>query len=164
MATLTKSGLPDSHPLCTAAPNDVPLSYVDDAGVYQLNKWVSTGIAAPAAPRITANSSGAVVRDAYGNALGGIRTPYVDVPVATETGYGNFPNGQPQSFFNGFFCFLIGTKTPFSSSQLAALYPNHGSYVSQVAADTNQAVANGFVLPFDGSQIVSSAAQSSVGK
>ena len=67
----------------------------------------------------------AVVRDADGNALGGIRTPAIDAPVSTLTGEGN-----PSSIF----CILFGQEVPFTAEQLGALYADDAAYVAAVTA------------------------------
>ena len=49
--------------------------------------------------------TGALVLDGNGNALGGIRSPHLDVPVATLRGTGNSPAGGGGINF----CALFGT-------------------------------------------------------
>jgi Alpha/beta hydrolase domain len=63
------------------------------------------------------------VHDANGIALGGIRLPKGDGPVALNNG----TNG-PASLTNplSVFCILYGTHAPFDESKLASLYPTHG--------------------------------------
>lgn len=54
------------------------------AALDNLVRWIDKGVAAPRAPRIeTLDEGRTVVRDAHGKAKGGVRTPYLDVPVAT---------------------------------------------------------------------------------
>jgi hypothetical protein len=60
------------------------------------------------------------------------------------------------------FCFLFGTTTPFTSAQLKALYPTHGSYVSRVAAAAEIARLQGFLLPAGVRRIIQAAAESNV--
>jgi hypothetical protein len=84
------------------------------------------------------------MRDGYGNALGGIRTPYVDVPVATLSGEGNA--GGPN---NGVFCGLFGRTQLFSKVQLSKLYSNNAGFASKVSTSLNQTLQNGFLLQPD---------------
>jgi hypothetical protein len=84
-----------------------------------------------------------------------VRTPAVDAPVATLTGLGN-AGASPV-------CFLLGTTTPLSASQLASLYPLHSDYVAAVARSAADAVRKGFLLPADALQIDAAAAGSQVG-
>jgi hypothetical protein len=108
------------------------------------------------APRldVAAGPPPTIMQDAHGNALGGIRTPQVDVPIATLSGAG--PSGAS-------FCFLFGTTTPFDSTTLASLYPKHSKYVSAVKKAKNAAVKAGFILKVDAAEIASAAAKSTVG-
>ncbi len=59
-------------------------TYVMDAAFANLTRWVRDGAAPPKAARISVENGGTpqarVVRDQYGNAVGGYRTPYLDVP------------------------------------------------------------------------------------
>ena len=95
------------------------------------------------------------VRDAYGNVLGGIRTPQVDAPIATLSGQGQM---------GMLFCLLFGTTTPFDAATLAALYPSHDAYVSAFDAATKRAVRAGFILEPDAELMEAAAAASAIGK
>ena len=111
----------------------------------------------PVAPRLQTTGASPVVfaTDANGNVLGGIRTPAVDAPVATLSG---LPQGGSQ------FCFLFGTTVPFTPSQLAALYPNHGQFVSAWVEATKSARKAGSSSTADAKEIQSAAVQSDIGK
>jgi hypothetical protein len=92
------------------------------------------------------------VLDQYGNAVGGVRTPYLDVPIWTyHMGGGTV-----------FTCRVLGYKTPLSQDVIQQLYPQHGTYVSQVAQDTQRLVKEGFIPSYDASNIVTQAAQAAV--
>ena len=60
-------------------------------------------------------------------------------------------------------CFLLGTTTPLSTAQLAALYPLHSDYVAAVARSAASDVREGFLLPADALQIDQDAAGSVTG-
>ena len=73
--------------------NNGPQKYVMRTVVRLLRDWVGNGTAPPhQKPLEIAN--GAILRDAHGNALGGVRAPPLDVPVATITGEGYSPIGK----------------------------------------------------------------------
>ena len=95
------------------------------------------------------------VRDAYGNVLGGARSPQVDSPVAALTGQSG---GGPS------FCFLFGTTAPFSAAQLINLYPSHSQFVSAWTRAVRRDVASGFIVRSDGAELVHSAAVSPIGR
>ena len=96
-----------------------------------------------------------IARDANGNVTSGIRTPQVDVPIATLSG-----EGQSGSIV----CALFGTTLPFDAATLAALYADHAAYVAAFDAATDQAVQAGFILPPDAELMKAAAAQSDIGK
>ena len=142
---------------CDSPINSWAAHYVLDAAVYHLNRWVTRGIAPPVAPRfqITKTSPLVFATDAHGNALGGIRTPAVDVPVATLTG--TPPGGTG-------FCFLFGTTTPFTPAQMTALYPTHRSFVTAWTRATKSAQGAGFLVTADAKELVAAAAHSDIGR
>lgn len=146
---------------CNAPFNTGEEHYVIDAAETALNRWVTTGIPPATAPRMQVNTSGSApvfVTDADGNVLGGVRTPAVDVPVATLSGLGNSGVGQ-----FGFFCSLLGTTTPFSAAKLAARYPTHSQFVSAWTTDTIRNQVAGFITPADAAQLINAATKSTVG-
>ena len=108
---------------CALPVNAGPQHYVLSAALYRLHRWSRAGRAQGAsAPRLEITGDPpTIARDAHGNALGGIRTAQVDVPVAALSGLG-------QS--GGAFCSIFGTTTPFDAATLATLYPSHEAYVS----------------------------------
>ena len=130
---------------CESPINDGPGHWVLKAAFRALDNWIRTGEPAPTAERIPRLDDGSdVQRDEHGNAIGGIRTPYVDVPVATFSG-----GGQTGSSF----CGAFGTTALFDAATLAALYPTRQDYVDAMDAATDSAVAQGFILPEDGELI-----------
>jgi len=141
---------------CTSAANSGPQHWVLDAAISALNHWVRTGTPPPHAPRLelTTGPRPAIRRDSFGNALGGIRTPELDVPIAALTG--SAPAGSTLT------CGLFGSTTPFAPATLMSLYPTHAEYVAKFDAATQRAVKAGFILPADASQIDAAAAASSV--
>jgi hypothetical protein len=129
-----------------AIVNNGPEHFVANAALRSLRDWVENGTSPPSgAPRDTAN--GAIIRDGHGNALGGVRTPQVDVPIATLTGEGDGLNG---------FTF------PFDTATMGALFPTHGAYVSMFMQDTRHTLDGGFITPEGARQMRTDAAQSTV--
>lgn len=139
---------------CSAQPNSGQERYAMDEAVVQLNRWARGGVAALSVPRIEINN-GKYVTDKFGNALGGLRTPAVQVPVATLTGLGN-SGANP-------LCFLLGTTTPLTDAQLNTLYPNHAVYVLAVVRAAAKDVRAGLMQPADALQIDGAAATSQIG-
>jgi hypothetical protein len=144
---------------CADPYNDGQEHYVLDAAMSALTRWADGGPAPAHSPQLVVNSSGTdYVRDALGNAIGGIRTPSVDAPVSTLSGIDNPPAGPGV----GSFCLLFGTTTPFTTAQLKTLYPTHRNYVSQVTISAETAERQGFLLRGGVREIIHAAAKSNV--
>ncbi|KPM54709.1 hypothetical protein ACG83_14705 [Frankia sp. R43] len=128
---------------CGALINDGPLHVVVKAALHALDGWLTTGQPPAAAPRITTDDGlfPSVRRDADGIALGGVRTPPVDVPAVVLSGDPG-PKLSP-------ICLLIGSTKPLDASRLAALYPSRADYEQRYAAGIEAAIGAGFVLTDD---------------
>ena len=142
---------------CATPVNAGPATYVLRTAIHDLVRWVAVGTPPPHGSRLVRSrtaSPDSIARDEGGIARGGIRTPQVDAPVAALTGTGGSGAG---------FCFLFGTTTPWSPSQLAARYVDHAAFVRTWNAATERAVRDGFIEPADAPPIKAAAAQSDVG-
>jgi len=140
---------------CGKPINTGPQHFVVKAAMAALDNWLRNGIAPSYADRLeTAGSPAAFVKDSLGNVLGGVRTPYVDAPIAMLSG-----EGQTDSVF----CSLYGTTELFDSTQLASLYPDHATYVAAVNDSVDNAIGAGFLLQPDGDLIKTWAQDSPVG-
>jgi Alpha/beta hydrolase domain len=141
---------------CAAPVNNGPHHETFQAALHQLVSWVRTGTAPPAAPRLqlSTSESGAVTiaRDEHGDALGGVRTPPVDVPVATLSG-DPVPGGP-------MLCNLFGSTTPFDAATITQLYPTPATYRAEYQAAADRAVAAGFLLTPDAQQMLAAAGES----
>jgi hypothetical protein len=137
--------------------NNGPQHFVDKAGIHGLNHWLVDGTPPPTGTLLQLNSANSgYVLDANGNAEGGIRTPYVDVPVARYSGV--------ETQGGGFICNLFGETVPFTPDQLATLYPNHQDYVAKVTASAASAQQAGFLLAQEAATMVSDATAAPVPK
>jgi hypothetical protein len=105
-----------------------------------LDRWVRDGAAPPKADRIETDAAGAAVRDEYGNARGGIRTPLVDVPVDTHSG---------ASAGGSIACILFGSTQPLTDAELAQRYDSRAAYQQEYEAALDAAIDAGFVLAGD---------------
>ncbi|ONH27151.1 alpha/beta hydrolase domain-containing protein [Pseudofrankia asymbiotica] len=128
---------------CGLPVNDGPMHVVAKAALRALLRWVSTGTAPVVAPRFEVDTTGTpqIRRDADGIALGGIRTPPVEVPIAVLSGAPG-PNSSV-------ICLLLGSTRALSASRLTQLYPNKADYQRRYDAATTAAIKAGFVLPED---------------
>ena len=141
---------------CGAAINNGPMYIVADAVLHSLDDWVSTGKLPPKAPRLelTNGNNGAARRDADGIALGGIRTPPVDVPVDVLSGIPG-PNSD-------LLCILLGSTKALPATRLAQLYPSRSVYQQRYGADADKVIKAGFVLAADRDALIAFAQPSRI--
>jgi hypothetical protein len=126
--------------VCVAAGASFPMRYAVNAAIDYLNRWDGgKRHAPPLGPRYAFDAEGLLARDAYDNALGGIRYPPVDVPVASYVSTA---------------CQLGGFTVPFTEAQLLALYPTHADYFCRMQAATQQSVLAGYLLPEDAADLM----------
>ena len=141
---------------CSRPINSGPQHFVLNAAFAALDRWARTGKPPPRAPRlrVAADPPRTITRDARGNALGGIRSPQVDVPIAAFTGEQN----------GAIICRLLGTTTLFDAATLTSLYPSHRAYVARFDKATRNAVRAGFLLKPDAKLLKRWARGSNVGR
>ena len=127
--------------------------YVAQAALAHLVRWARGGAAPPRAPRlaIDADLSGFQL-DERGNVRGGIRTPWVDVPVAVLSGLGQV--GEV-------FVVLFGQTLPFDEATLAEQYPGGaGEYLERFEASLDATIEAGFLLAENRAEFLEVAASS----
>ena len=84
--------------------------------------------------------------DAHGIAAGGVRTPWVDVPMARTSG--TAPDETPMSF-------LFGSGELFDAATLNSLYPGGSAeYLARFTEALDRAIAAGFLLAADRTEIL----------
>ncbi len=126
--------------------------YVVEAAFSSLDRWVRTGRPPAKAPRIQLSdgSPPALVLDANGLAKGGIRTPWVDVPIARTSGVGNGGNIMAS---------LFGSGEVFDAATVARLYPGgKADYLRRFGSALDSAIRAGFILAADRREILELAA------
>jgi hypothetical protein len=130
--------------------NSGPQHWVLDTALNEMNAWMTSGTPpATGAPLVLSDAGSGLAKDTEGNALGGVRTAAVDVPIATYSG-----QSQPSA---GILCSLFGSTTPLPAAQLLALYPTHDDYVTKVTMATSAAQQAGFILAADAPLVVQEA-------
>ena len=151
-------GTPGPYNGCNHPPlSRVPSEYVQNALYDHMTRWLKDGTPPPTAPPITVAADGErpyIVRDAFFNALGGIRLAEHDVATAVNSGE-NTGSG---------FCFLTGWHEAFDKTRLAALYSTHSSYVSAVRAATEKNLKAGYIVKADADKTIAAAERSDIGK
>ncbi len=120
--------------------------------------WISKGVAPPRAARIELEADGRTVkRDANANAVGGVRSVFVDVPTASIMPTSLAPGGVVMNP-----CAYAGYQLDFARDKLQQLYRTHAAYVQQVTKDTNTLVRERFLLPERARALVAAARDSNV--
>ena len=122
-------------------------TYVLDAAFTHLTRWVRDGVAPPKAARISVEGAGTpqarIVRDQFGNAVGGVRTPYLDVPIAT---YHTTTKGET-------FCPELGRAEPFPWGRLATVHGTPQNYATKVSQSVDRLVKERWLTESDGKKI-----------
>lgn len=120
--------------------------YVHHAALQHLEAWARSGVPPPSAPLLSGDAATGIVRNRYGIALGGVRTPWVDCPAQVFSG----ENGE-----RGEFEALFGCTLPLPPGAVAKLYPGGAAdYLAEFAAALRRSTAAGFLLEADGLEIL----------
>jgi hypothetical protein len=126
------------------------MTYALDAAYANLTRWVRTGTPAPRAERVAVENGGTpqarVVLDQYGNAVGGVRTPYLDVPTST---YYTSTKGPG-------LCGNLAHKEDFDWARLDSLYNSPAIYAAKLSTSVDQLVRNRWLTESDGRKIKAS--------
>jgi hypothetical protein len=131
---------------CTLPVTDFNAGAFTALGLQHLIAWIADGKVPPHASPIevdgnTDGDNSLLALDQYGNAKGGVRNVWVDVPVAT---YGVMGKGKTQA--QDRLCQLAGTEVPLPTATLKALYKNKSDYESKVTKRLNEVVKKGWFL------------------
>ncbi len=101
--------------------------------------WLDKGIPMPHAPRVTraAGAPDGLARDRFGNALGGLRLPWMDEPDARYVGAISAKNP------------LEGGMMPFSEAQMKELYGSKEAYQARLDKRLEQMAKDRWIAPQD---------------
>ena len=149
---IERTGRPLPPTSCNEGPRSrFPSRIFFDAVLRNLDRWVTAGVAPPHAAPISV-TGGRPELDRFGNVVGGLRSPYLDVPTSTWFG----------SSTGASFCFIAGHEAPFDHPTLRSLYPSHGAYVRAVVGDTARLVRGRTITGYDGLDLIREAAHADV--
>jgi alpha/beta hydrolase family protein len=132
---------------CTLPVTDFPAGAFTAMGLNHLVDWIAKGKTPPHAPPIAvdrdaANDGSLLALDEHGNAKGGVRNVWVDVPIAT---YGVMGKGKTTA--QDRLCQLGGTEVPLSDTVLKKLYSSKDDYARRVEQRMKQLITDGWFLP-----------------
>jgi hypothetical protein len=151
-----------------------PLSAYMSVALHHLVEWVDKGTAPPRADRVlvdrnVTNDGSLMALDEYGNPKGGIRNPYVDVPVmryAVRNAGASppVPNTPPWVALRGEaginqLCGLLGYQQPLPGEALRKLYRNKADYQAKVERRVTELTREGWSLPVYRNLILADAAK-----
>lgn len=141
---------------CLQPLSEFPIDAVASVALHHLLQWVDKGIIPPKAPRVimdlyTVNDGSLMQLDQYGNAMGGIRNTYVDVPLFKYT-MRNPPNPASTGAGSGrmqtpLLCSLSGYQTPIDAATVKKKYSTPANYVAQVEKRLKELEGQGWSLP-----------------
>jgi alpha/beta hydrolase family protein len=132
---------------CTLPVTDFPAGAFTAVGLNHLIEWIAKGKTPPHAAPIAVdqdpgNDGSHLALDEYGNAKGGVRNVWVDVPIAA---YGVFGKGKTPA--QDRLCQLAGTEVPLPAATLRKLYPGKSEYENRVNRRLAELTAEGWFLP-----------------
>jgi hypothetical protein len=141
---------------CKMPVTQFPVGAMMALGLHHAIEWADKGTVPPRAERIVVEN-GALALDASGNARGGVRSTYVDVPVAK---YSVPNNADPKpGTRDDFYCSIAGAETPLAADQLRSLYRYAEVYRSKVKQRLDELTKAGWFLPEYAGQVTGDAAK-----
>jgi hypothetical protein len=118
-----------------------------NAAFANLDRWVREGTPAPRAERIAVKNAGTpeamLETDRFGNAVGGVRSPFLEVPVATF--YATNPGPGT--------CGNLGRREAFSWEQLEKTYGSYAKYASALDQAVDRLTRERWLTEADASRI-----------
>jgi hypothetical protein len=140
--------------MCKMPVTRYPVGAMMAMALHHVIQWSDKGTLPPRADRIVVEN-GAIAVDENGNARGGVRSTYLDVPVAK---YGVPNNADPKpGTRDDFYCGIAGYETPLSADRLHTLYTNAATYRGKVQQRLGELTKAGWFLPEYASQVAGDA-------
>lgn len=119
--------------------NTLPWKPLARGAVVNLQRWMREGRSPPQGAPIATDRDGNVRRDADDNALGGIRLPYIGVPLYTFRG----------AISDGGVGSVTGWRKRFARERIASLYPTRAAYLEQFSREVARLRAEGWISAGD---------------
>jgi hypothetical protein len=141
--------------------SDARMDAVARAAYALLHRWVAAGTPPPRAERFAfAGPAGngdaqELARDERGNVLGGVRTPWVEAPVAVYRPHSTpvpgycLPSPWAPMGTAELVAWLIGHADPLPAEELRALYPTRQDYLDRYEAACARLAEQGLLLEPD---------------
>ena len=132
---------------CTLPVTSFPAGAFTALGLHHLTEWIAHGKTPPRASYIEVDQNPSadgshLALDEFGNAKGGVRNVWVDVPVAT---YGVFGKGKTTA--QDRLCQLAGTEVALPATRLGKLHGSASGYVRRIEQRLTELIRDGWFLP-----------------
>ena len=112
-----------------------------------LNRWVETGQKPPTSARVKMaeiDTVSKIAADENGNAVGGVRSPYLDDPLV------RYDAPAPGAIT----CQIAGHEAPLDSAVLAKKYKSVDAYMKRFTAGLNAMIKAGYIVPLDRAKLI----------
>lgn len=129
-------------PGCDGNGSSFPMPAFVRAALRNLFRWAEDGVAPPTAPRIALSVDDVVAEaavDRFGNAIGGVPSPFVGVPIARYEAHST----------PGPLCKLAGREVPLPYGILAERYGDVRNYLAEFTIGLDDTIRAGFLLKDD---------------
>jgi hypothetical protein len=132
---------------CDGNGSSYPMSAFVRAALRNLFRWAEDDITPPTAPRIVLEIDDVVAEaavDRFGNARGGVPSPFLDVPIARYEAHST----------PGPVCALAGREVPLPYEVLANRYGDLQTYLAEFIISLDEIIHAGFLLEDDRAAIL----------
>ena len=169
----TDRGWPTVPREIVEAKSTARIDFVARAVFEAVDHWIKDGLVPPHADRFSylpkegrairgiMEESLPLARDRDGNVLGGIRTPWVDIPTATYVPHSSpspgrclpaahAPYADPKMLAD-----LIGHMVPFAPEHLAQRYPSREAYLARYCQRAKELVEEHWLLEEEAAELCS---------
>ena len=123
------------------------LKYAFSGAVANLDVWIRKGTAPPKVEPLGVKDAGTpqatLAADEFGNGVGGVRSPYVDVPTASYFGASPGPGT----------CRELGHIVALDAARIKALYSDQKQYAAKVNQSVDRAVKERLFTEADGKKM-----------
>jgi hypothetical protein len=132
---------------CDGNGSSYPMSAFVRAALLNLFRWAEDDLAPPRAPRIVLAIDDTVAEaavDRFGNALGGVPSPFLDVPIARYEAHST----------PGPLCKLAGREVLLPHEVLATRFGDVATYLTEFTISLDATIRAGFLLRQDRAEIL----------
>ena len=133
--------IPNLDPKLLEHINDMHVEYYICGLLWKLHRWAAYGETPEEFPVLTRRNH-ALVKDRWGNTEGGLRTPYVDVPIAS---YIACNPDDPEG--------ICGKMEYFTREQFSSIYGTTQKYMELFSTYTDRQVREHWISRTDGEKM-----------